>query len=193
MYTTTPPATEVTTEPTSEPLTVTEAKTHLNLATDDTSHDTLLTQLIAAARLQFEIDTNTALIVRTVRTKLPEFATFQVPRTPLVAVTSVTYYDANNALQTLASSKYSVDTARGLIRFDDDTYPAVYDRWDAVWIVYTIGKAAASTNVDALSKSAMLLLVGHYFENRDMLMADGMSNMVAYERICRLRHRSTYP
>ena len=193
MYTTTPPATEVTTEPASEPLTVTEAKTHLNLASDDTSHDTLLAQLIAAARLQFEIDTNSAMIVRTVRTKLAEFATFYVPRTPLVSVTSVTYYDSNNALQTLASSKYSVDTARGMIRFDDDTYPAVYNRWDAVWIVYTIGKASASTNVDALSKSAMLLLVGHYFENRDMLMSDSMSGMVAYERICKLRHRGSYP
>lgn len=176
-----------------EPVTLTEAKAHLNLASDDTAHDTLITQYIAAARLQFESDTNSAFIVRTVRTKLSDFATFQVPRTPLVTVTSVTYYDSNNALQTLASSKYSVDTARGLIRFDEETYPAVYDRWDAVWVVYTIGKAASSANVDALTKSAILLLVGHYFENRDMLMADGMSNMIAYERICRLRHRSSYP
>jgi hypothetical protein len=80
-----------------------------------------------------------------------------------------------------------------LIRFESNTYPGVADRWDAVRIVYKIGKHADSTTVDAWSKSAMLLLVGHYDANREMLVPDNMASMVAYERICKLRHRGTYP
>jgi uncharacterized phiE125 gp8 family phage protein len=183
----------VTVPPATLPLTIVEAKRHLNLADDDATHDDIITQYIGAAVEQFETDTNFALMVRTVRVKLRDFATFYVPKTPLVSVTSVTYYDRSNALQTLASSRYSVDTAAGVVRFEDSNYPGVADRWDAVWIVYTIGKHAASTTVDALSKSAILLLVGHYFENRDMLLSDNVASMVAYERICKLRHRGTYP
>ena len=167
---------------------------HLNLSSSDTAHDTIISQYIAAARLQFERDCNIALITRTMRLKLFEFAEFRFPIGPMTAITSVTYYDSSNASQTLSASHYSADTANDGFRLSTAlTLPEVYDRWDAVTINYTIGKHANSTTVDALSKSAMLLLVGHYFENRDMLINSGMASMEAYERICRLLHRSSYP
>lgn len=167
---------------------------HLNLSSSDTAHDTIISQYIAAARLQFERDCNIALITRTMRLKLFEFAEFRFPIGPMTAITSVTYYDSSNASQTLSASHYSADTANDGFRLSTAlTLPEVYDRWDAVTINYTIGKHANSTTVDALSKSAMLLLVGHYFENRDMLINSGMASMEAYERICKLLHRSSYP
>jgi len=180
-------------EPASEPLTLTEAKLHVNMPLDETSRDQDFIRFISTSRQQFEADVNIALIVRTVEVKLSDFCTFAIPRPPLVSVESVTYYDRSNVLQTLPSNKYSLDTASGLIRFESNTYPGVADRWDAVKIVYKIGKHADSTTVDAWSKSAMLLLVGHYDANREMLVPDNMASMVAYERICKLRHRGTYP
>lgn len=188
------PTPEVVTGPASEPLTLTESKLHLNLSSSDTAHDTIINQYIAAARLQFEKDCNIALITRTMRIRMFEFAEFRFPVGPLVSVSSVTYFDSNNVSQTFASSNYQVDTAGDGFRiFSSVDLPAIYDRYDAVTINYTIGKHANSTTVDALSKSAMLLLVGHYFENRDMLINSGMASMEAYERICRLLHRSSYP
>ena len=188
------PTPEIVTEPAGEPLTLTEAKLHLNLSSSDTAHDTIINQYIAAARLQFERDCNVALIVRTMRIRMFDFAEFRFPVGPLASISSVTYFDANNVSQTFASSNYQVDTANDGFRILSSVdLPSIYDRYDAVTINYTIGKHANSTTVDALSKSAMLLLVGHYFENRDMLINSGMASMEAYERICRLLHRSSYP
>lgn len=194
MYTlTSTPIPEEVTGPTLEPVTLIEAKDHLNLSQNDGTHDDILTQYIAASRQQLETDINYALLVRTMRVKLPEIASVRFPMGPLISITSVTYFDANNAQQTLSTSLYSADTATSCMRLIGDTFPSVYDRWDAVTINYTIGKAATAASVPALYKSAILLLIGHYFENRDMLINSGMASMDAYERICRLLHRSTYP
>jgi hypothetical protein len=39
----------------------------------------------------------------------------------------------------------------------------------------------------------MLLLVGHYFENRDMLMSDAIQTMKPYEALVTRFMRSNYP
>ena len=67
-------------------------------------------------------------------------------REPVLSVTSVKYYDASNALQTLASSYYRLhqqsETAAEL-GWDDTTFttPSLYDRDDAVQITYAVGYA----------------------------------------------------
>lgn len=194
MYTlTTTPVPEVVTGPSVEPVTLAEAKNHLNLSPSDEAHDEILAQYIAASRQQLETDINFALIVRTMRVKIPEIASVRLPMGPLATVSSITYFDRDNVSQTLSTSLYSVDTATDSIRLIGDSFPSVYDRWDAVTVNYTIGKAANATQVPPLCKSAVLLLVGHYFENRDMLIGSNMATMDAYERICRLLHRSSYP
>ncbi len=194
MYTlTTTPVPELVTDPASEPVTLEEAKNHLNLSQSSSDHDDILSQYIAASRQQLETDINFALIQRTMRVKLPEIASVRFPMGPLVAVSSITYYDSDNAEQTLSTSLYSIDTATGSLRLIGDSFPTVYDRWDAVTINYTIGKATTAATVPPLCKSAILLLIGHYFENRDMLLGSSMAAMEAYERICRLLHRSSYP
>lgn len=183
------PIPEVVTPPSTLPITTSEAKRHLNLSESDDAHDQVLEQYIAAATQQFETDCNRALITRTMRVRLPEFAEFRFAVGPVVSITSVVYRDRDNATQTLAATEYALDTSRDMFRIVSDALPETFDRWDAVTINYTIGRSTA----DPLAKSAILLLVAHYFENRDMLIGSSMADMIAYERICRLLHRGGYP
>jgi uncharacterized phiE125 gp8 family phage protein len=63
----------IVTPPTTEPLTIQEAKAQLHIAASDTSHDEELVDYVAAAREEWERDTSTALITRTLEHRLPQW------------------------------------------------------------------------------------------------------------------------
>lgn len=179
---------ELVTDSASEPVSATEAKKQLELSGSD--HDTQIALLIQAAREQWEHDTQTVMVEQTWRQRLESFGEFQFVPGPATAVTSVTYYDTANASQTLSSDYYDIDLSRNafVLKADYD-WPGTYTRWDAVTVNYTVGVSS----VPAIAKQAILLLVGYYFENRDMLMSDAMSHMRAYESLVRRFMRSSYP
>jgi hypothetical protein len=62
-----------------------------------------------------------------------------------LGVTSVTYYDTDNSLQTLSSSNYSVllstDGHGRVVWASTATLPSLYDRPDAVIVTFTTGYA----------------------------------------------------
>jgi uncharacterized phiE125 gp8 family phage protein len=66
-------------------------------------------------------------------------------------------------------------------------------RWDAWTITYKVGYSEDGSKVPAIAKNAMLMLVAHYFENRDMLMAEAMQTMRPYEALVLRYMRSSYP
>lgn len=175
-----------------EPITLAEAKQHLSIANGDTAHDTYVSSLIAAARQQWEQDTQAYLMQRTMVWKLPGLRELQFPHRPVTSIDSITYYDGANSQQTLATSLYDLDTANNAIR---RTYLAVWPvtlgRWDAVQITYTLGRYTLVSEVDAISKQAMLLLIGYWFEQRGDM--DRPNDMAAYERLVQRHMRSSYP
>ena len=173
----------------SEPVSLTEAKKHLELG-GGSEHDDQLGLLIEAARNQWEHDTSTVMVSQAWRQYLDKFQEFRFFNEPVSAITSVAYYDETNSVQTLSTSVYDLDVSRNAIVVRDNVlWPGTYARWDAVTINYTVGLAS----VPAIAKQAMLLLIGHYFENRDMLMTDAITSMRAYENLVRRYTRSTYP
>lgn len=68
-------------------------------------------------------------------------------RPPLIAVQSVEYFDASNALQTVASADYyTTDEEVPELRFVDTfSAPIVYDRPDALRVTYTAGYLGAGS------------------------------------------------
>lgn len=184
---------ELITGPAAEPLSLTDAKKQLEIGSG-TDHDDQINALIEAARQQWEHDTQAYLIEQTWRLRLPGFYEFQFSHRPVTAVSSVTYFDTGNTSQTLSSSIYQLDTANNRFRLaHDQDWPDTEGRWDAVTVNYTLGEHAAATTVPEIAKQAMKLLIGHYFENRDMLMTDAMMSLRAYESLVRRYMRSTYP
>ena len=162
---------KVTTEPSIEPITLTEAKVHLKV--DHTDEDSLITILIQGSRETIEQRTNRSLITQTRTIKLDYFPwsqTICLPDGPLISVTSVKYYDENLTFQTFSSSDYWVDTNSNIPRvIVKDSWPGTYAMPNAVEIIYSAGYGASGSYVPKALKQAMYLIIGHLYENREQV------------------------
>ena len=160
--------------PTSEPVTVAEAKAHLYIDTSD--HDTYIGTLIEAARNYVEAYTGRALVERTYRLDLRLWESEVVlQKPPLLSVSSIKYYDVDNSQQTWASANYEVDISAGRILLAaDKTIPSSYDRYDA-WQVTSVhgyddasvSPTSAQNAIPSALRHAMKLMIGDMFETRE--------------------------
>jgi uncharacterized phiE125 gp8 family phage protein len=163
----------VTTQPAAEPISSTEAKAHLRV--DHTDDDTLIGALITAARMHCENFTRRKLISQTLTGKLDRFPAddgeILLPYPPLVSVTSVKYIDTDGVLQTMSASDYAADTyslpGRITLAYGE-IWPTPRDIENAVTIVWTAGYGAAGSSVPQPIRQAMLLLIAHWYENREV-------------------------
>jgi uncharacterized phiE125 gp8 family phage protein len=184
---------ELVTGPTVEPLSLAECKKHLEIASSDTNHDAQLTSLIAEARQQWEHDTDSVLCYQYWRIRVKSWSDrFALPKRPIQSITSIAYYDGNNTLQTLSTSLYQLHINEVRLAYQA-TLPTTNDRWDAWTITYRCGYSQDATLVPAIAKRAMLLLVGYYFENRDMMVSETNYNRKVYEDLVLRFARSNYP
>lgn len=162
-------------DPASLAVGVPEAKLRLRIDHDDEDPD--VEALVKAAIDQFEADTNLALINRTVTMGFDAWPAAGEPiellPAPLSSVASVKYYDESETLQTLATSNYVVDTAsnRGLIWLaKDKTWPTLGQTPRPIQIAFTAGYGATQKYVPDRCKQAILLLVGHWYANREAVV-----------------------
>lgn len=171
----------VTTAPTVEPLGLTEAKAHLRVDNDD--ENALIESLIETAREQVENDTRRALMTQTLRLNLDAFPcdtdTIQLPRPPLVSVSSITYVDSAGTTQTWASSNYIVDAAsepgRVVLAYNA-SWPTARAQANAIAINYVAGWTAAT--LPAAAKRLVALWVAHLFELREPVNVGNIVNEI---------------
>lgn len=162
----------IVTPPAAEPVTSTEAKAHLRV--DTTDDDTLITSLITAARTYAERVLRRALISQTWDLTLDEWPdgnAITIPLPPLQSVTSLKYTDDDGTVNTMSSSWYIVDTASTpgrLVLKDDYSWPSD-DLREAMPIVvrFVAGYGAAGSSVPGTILTAIKLLIGHWYENRE--------------------------
>lgn len=162
-----------TSDPAPEPITRAEAKDQARIET--TADDTLVDGLIAAAREHVEEFTRRALITQTWEAYLDAFPgdndiAIWLPRTPVQSVDSIEYIDTAGATQIWAAADYQVDTDSLPARIRParaESYPDTHtDILQAVTITFTAGYGEASAVPNAI-KHAMLLIVSHWYDNRD--------------------------
>lgn len=166
---------KVTTAPASEPVTASEAKLHCRV--DHSTEDAIFTRLIEVARNQCEAISGRAFITRTYTAYLDRWPRhcFELPYPPLATISSIKYYDdAGSAAVTVASSNYIVDanSEPGRVAFVSGySLPSVTLREiNGVEIIYTAGYGATADSVPDQYKQAMLLLIGHLYENRESVV-----------------------
>jgi uncharacterized phiE125 gp8 family phage protein len=159
-----------TSAPATNPVTLTEAKSHCRV--DHTDDDTLIGLLISAATAHLDGYAGVlgrALVTQTWRQDLESFSDpLRLALGPVASITSVTYYDADNAVQTLAGTVYGLfsdEFGAYLALKPDQTFPSVYSRRDAISVTYVAG--VADSAVPAPIKHAILLMVGHWYANRE--------------------------
>ena len=162
---------KVTSDPSVEPITTAEAKTHLRI--DSSDEDTLIGNYITAARKLCENLARRSFITQTITMKLDGFSGGEIllPRSPAQSVTSIQYIDTDGATQTWSSSLYDVDVnsnpARVTPIYDED-FPDTRAEANAVTVTFVAGFGDATTDVPEEIRLLIRLMVGHWFENREM-------------------------
>jgi len=165
------------TAPTIEPITLTETKLHIRV--DHDTEDSLIETLISAARNILEQNTSRGLAPATYKLTMDRFPSLiELPRSPATSVTHIKYYDQDGVQQTWSSSEYRVDLNTVPARITpeyDYVYPTPREVIAAIEIQYAAGYTAS--NIPAALKQAMLILVGHLYENRQIVNS-GMGNFI---------------
>lgn len=154
-----------------------EAKEHLGVWDDD--QDSKVNLMLTAARDYCERWGEITLrqsATRTHATRDWPSCGWVLRRPPVTAVSSITYYDADNASQTLASSNYRVSiTAEGFAHIEyaaSATLPTLYDRQDAVTVNYTTGWGVDSSAWPPSGKAAILLTLTYLYGEDDTRQLD---------------------
>ena len=163
-------------QPVSEPVTLAEAKAHLRVTASD--ENDLISALIVAARQYCENLSGRTLAPRNFLQTLDRFpdggGDITLRRSPVTAVASVYYYslETTNTLMVL-NTDYRLDLqqipARIRLPLGTTLWKNAYTTDDAVRITYTAGAVSAPT----AAKQTILLLVGHWFENRESVVIGG--------------------
>ncbi len=166
-------ALKIYTAPATEPVSLVEAKLHLKV--DGTDDDTLISGYITTARETVEGIARRALITQTwdfMLDEFPEGDELKIPFPPLQSITSVQYTDQDNVTATFAASNYAVDiySEPGRIKL---VYGAAWPgislyAANGVKVRFIAGFGAAAA-VPAKYKQAILLLVGHWYANREQV------------------------
>lgn len=158
------------TAPATEPVTLAEAKTHLNaVGTDD---DTYITALIVAAREAAETVTERVLMTQTWELALDTFPdALELIRVPVQSVTSITYDDADGVATVLGASAYSLDTADDagfayIVPAYNTQWPVTQDSINAVRVRFVAGYASAAA-VPQQVKQWILLRIGLLYKHRE--------------------------
>jgi uncharacterized phiE125 gp8 family phage protein len=169
---------KITTAPSSEPVTLTEAKDQCRVDNESTHDDTFLNNAITTAREYYEQVTDRFLMPRTVQVALKRFPgirQIELAGAVVRSITSVQYYDSDNTLQTLSSSKYYLFDyffPNAVVLDSAEAWPDTYERENAVIITYEAGYTNAS-EVPQKSKTAILMMVAELFANRESSSVTG--------------------
>jgi len=162
----------VTVEPSIEPVSLAMAKLHCKIDLND--DDTLISALITTARQWCESRLSQQFITATRKLYLDGLSHYEItlPYSPIQAVSSITYVDSGGTTQTWSSSLYDVDshTRPGRIRPKwGEVWPSTRYQMNAIAITYTCGYGATAESVPAAIRQAMLLLIAHWYENREAI------------------------
>lgn len=172
------------TAPAEEPISLQDATAHLRLE-DDATDVALVNSLIKAARQEAENHTHRAFITQTWDLNFDTFPTvIKIPKSPLVSVTHVKFYDTAGAQQTLAASNYIVDAPAGpqclegrITLSATGAWPAIQVRTNAISVRFVAGYGVAFAVPEPI-KSAMKLIIGHLYENRENVVITERGSIV---------------
>jgi len=131
--------------PTALPVTLTEIKSHLRV--DHSDEDAMIMLYARAATQTLDGYTGTlgrAIVTQTWRQDFNDWPDYRLrlPLAPVSAISSITYYDTNNASQTLSSANYTLledDLGPAAVWASTATLPSVYDRADAIRVTFVAG------------------------------------------------------
>lgn len=173
----------VVTPPVVEPVSREDAKQHIR--EDGNEQDAVIDRFIRSAREQAEAYQNRAYleqVLELVLERLPDMPV-HLPRPPLVSLEAVTLTDEDGVTTSVPVTDFIVDTDSepGRIFFKKGrSWPAVnLSNGGFLRIRYKAGAADVS-KVPERVKLAMLMLIGHWYDNREAVLVGSISKETEY-------------
>lgn len=169
----------VLTPPAEEPVSLAEAKAQIRLQIAD--DDAAVTRKIKAARERCEAEIARAFVTTSFRLRLDGFNNrydhptwysnlhpIAIPRADLIAVSAINYINSAGVSTVLAPSNYTVIPGAPGWVFPSygHSWPSARSQPGALTVDFTAGYGTAA-NVPAVIKEAVLMLMGHLYENRE--------------------------
>lgn len=179
---------EIVTPPASEPITKDELKLHMRL-NSGTSEDNELDILIAAARQQFEDLTDGRVCISTTfrqhLTRWPTSNRIELQRGKVSSLTSVSYYDEDDELQTLDDPQLDATGTPALVYLPGNDWPNLSEnKLRPITVEFVAGWADAAS-VPSDVKLGLLLLCGHWYERRETYTEANLRSLPqGFERFC---------
>jgi uncharacterized phiE125 gp8 family phage protein len=157
------------------PVDLAAAKSHLRATSSD--EDDLIQSLLDAATEMVSERTGLVLGAETWVWKMRVVSgAVDLPKTPVTAITAMTYFDAAGTSQTDTPGNYRLlaDPERPNLRpAPGFSWPATEVRDDAMTITFTAGLAICPPAL----RTAILMLVAHWFHNRSAVTDGAMAEV----------------
>jgi uncharacterized phiE125 gp8 family phage protein len=187
----------LTAAPTAEPVTLAEAKAHLRV--EEAGEDPFIAALIETSRLHIEAALGLALLTQTWSWRLdgwPDGDAVVLPLKPVQAIPAVRITAADGTVETMPASSYILDGASAPPRLHPKAgrWPQPGARAQGIEIELVAGYGDEVTSVPAPIRQALLMLVAHWYEHREPVLAgtvpapipDTVSALLAPYRTVRL-------
>ena len=168
--------------PSVEPISLAEAKAHLRI--DVSSEDTLIQSLIMASRLHIEAALDLALVTQTWRYRLdawPRSRALAMPMRPVQSVTAVTIYALDDSSAAIDPTDFILDGEANPARLvwrGSQTLPMPGRVANGIEIDFIAGLGDAASDVPQPIRQALLLLVAHWYENREPVEIGGSATPI---------------
>lgn len=167
------------------PISLAEAKTHLNEFAVDQEEN--ITALIMAAMEDCEGKTLRSIMRQTreeTRDSFPDNGYIELEYPPIISIESVKYLDTNGVEQTLTAASYFLDNSSDvtngwLTPARGYSWPTSYDQINSVRIRYVAGYATAA-DIPYAVRQWIKIRVGDLYANRESVIAGGAPGKLEY-------------
>jgi len=167
--------------PAALPISVAEAKAQMRVEGND--DDTIIERLVNAAVAFVDVQgvLGRAMITQTWGEWIaPNPSTVMLSLGPVQSVSAIKYYDVDGVLQTATLADFNVFGTPNRITITPKTgkaWPTTQTRDDAIKIEYVIGYGNAASDVPQTVRHALLMLVAHWYENRETTQEKQMQDL----------------
>jgi uncharacterized phiE125 gp8 family phage protein len=169
------------TAPAVSPISLAEAKAQMRVEGND--DDTIIQRLIDAAVAFVDVQgvLGRAMITQTWAEWIaPNPSTVLLSIGPVQSVSSIKHYDIDGVLQTATLADFNVFGTPNRITITPKTskaWPITQTRDDAIKIEYVVGYGSTSASVPQTVRHALLMLVAHWYENRETTQEKQMQDL----------------